>query len=98
MDSVNRNKYGNRSMSKSKKAALVFLCLTTVIMLYKGLVIASATSGTVYGTEFSMLITLSNQFSYFMVWLASLTAYLHIDAVFKLFSKSGNKVEAGQGA
>ncbi|MEL0630902.1 MULTISPECIES: hypothetical protein [Alteromonadales] len=65
------------------KTSIIFLLLTSIIMLYKGITVANLTSGTVYGGEFSMLITLSNQFSYFMVWLASLAFYLVANNIYK---------------
>lgn len=58
------------------KIATVFLALTSIVILYQGLIIAYHTSGIVRGGEFQMLITLSNQFAYFMIWLASLAFFL----------------------
>lgn len=64
------------------KVITVFLILTSAVMLYQGGFIAYHTSGTVRGSEFQMLITLSNQFAYFMVWLASLAFFLISKSVF----------------
>lgn len=58
------------------KISIVFLLLTSISMLYKGAFIAYHTSGIVRGGEFQMLITISNQFAFFMVWLASLALFL----------------------
>ena len=59
-----------------RKISAVFLALTSIVMLYQGLIIAYHTTGLVRGGEFQMLITLSNQFAYFMIWLASLAFFL----------------------
>jgi len=58
------------------KVSTGFLILTSVMMLYRGVSIAYLTSGLVRGGEFQMLLTLSNQFAYFMVWLASLAFFV----------------------
>lgn len=69
------------------KIANVFLVLTSIALLYKGATIAYHTSGLVRGGEFQMLITLSNQFAYFMVWAASLALFL----ISKNMSKSATE-------
>lgn len=59
-----------------KAISTTFLVLTSIAMLYKGAFIAYHTSGIVHGSEFQMLITISNQFAFFMLWLASLAFFL----------------------
>lgn len=46
------------------------LGLLSAYMVFNGLVIFVNTSGVVQGSEFGMLITLANQISLVMVWLA----------------------------
>jgi len=46
------------------------LALLSVYMIYNGIIIFINTSGFVQGSEFGMLITLVNQISLVMVWLA----------------------------
>lgn len=46
------------------------LGLLSVFMIYDRLLVYSRTSGYVQGSEFGMLITLANQLSLVMLWLA----------------------------
>ena len=56
---------------KNVKTALGWaLGLLSAYMVFNGLVIFANTSGVVQGSEFGMLITLANQISLVMVWLA----------------------------
>lgn len=46
------------------------LGLLSIYMIINGLIVFTNTSGVVQGSEFGMLITLANQMSLVMVWLA----------------------------
>lgn len=69
-------------MEKIKSILAKALAILSVYMLYKGAVIFANTSGLVQSTEFGMLITLVNQISLLMLWLA-------LFALWKLASHSG---------
>lgn len=57
-------------MKNVKKIFGWALGLLSAYMVFNGLVIFANTSGVVQGSEFGMLITLANQISLVMVWLA----------------------------
>lgn len=56
---------------KIQKIIGIWLSLLSIFMVYKGATIYSITSGEVQGSEFGILITLANQFSLIMLWLAT---------------------------
>lgn len=60
-------------MLKMKNAKTIIgwvLGLLSAYMIFDGLMIYINTSGYVQGSEFGMLITLTNQISLVMIWLA----------------------------
>ncbi len=57
-------------MKKIKTGIAVTLAVLSAYMLVNGLSIFVNTSGVVQGSEFGMLITLANQLSLLMLWLA----------------------------
>lgn len=48
----------------------IALALLSIFMAFNGVLIFTSTSGVVQGSEFGMLITLANQLSLVMLWLA----------------------------
>lgn len=57
-------------MKNIKTAVAVLLAMLSAWMLFEGAMVYFQTSGFVQGSEFGMLITLANQFSLIMLWLA----------------------------
>jgi hypothetical protein len=57
-------------MRRIKPVLAVALALLSAYMLFNGFTIFVNTSGVVQGSEFGMLITLANQVSLLMLWLA----------------------------
>jgi len=58
-------------MKKNAKLVLSWLLRAlSVYLVYDGAVVFWSTNGYVQGSEFGMLITLANQLSLVMVWLA----------------------------
>jgi len=60
----------NINLSYIKTLVDWILGLLSAYMIYDGIIIFINTSGLVRGSEFGMLITLVNQISLVMVWLA----------------------------
>ena len=57
-------------LKKLKTIVITALCVASALMLYKGAEFFFATTGFVRGSEFGMLITIVNQISLIMIWLA----------------------------
>ena len=74
-------------LKKMKTIITITLCGVSAFMLYKGAEFFFATTGLVRGSEFGMLITIVNQTSLIMIWLA-------LFAVWKLLSGLPEKPES----
>ena len=60
-------------MNKLKTGLGLLLGLFSAVLLFDGVQTIVATSGVVRGSEFGMLITLTNKLGYLTVWLAFYT-------------------------
>lgn len=62
----------------------LFLIIISYYMIHGGYSVYAATNGRVYGTSFEMLITITNELSLIMLWLA----VIGLTIVFNLLIKS----------
>ena len=80
-------------MQKIKNVLAVALALLSTYMVFNGAIIFVNTSGMVQGSEFGMLITLANQISLLMLWLALFALWRLVPTV----SASTSGLQGGQG-
>lgn len=63
-------------MSKALRISRTFLVIMSIVLLGKGIFLVFATTGTVSGSEFGMLITIINILGFLFVWLAAFAFYI----------------------
>lgn len=80
-------------MQKIKNILAVALALLSLYMLFNGTSIFLNTSGMVQGSEFGMLITLANQVSLLMIWLALFALWRLVPSI----SAPTSDLQDGQG-
>ncbi len=80
-------------MKKIKNILAIALALLSTYMLFNGATIFVNTSGMVQGSEFGMLITLANQVSLLMLWLALFALWRLVPTI----SATTSGLQGGQG-
>lgn len=61
-----------------------FLIIFSLLLFWKGGIVIIATSGSVNGSEFGMLISIANLIGFLFIWLSSLAFYF-------IFSRNNEK-------